>query len=84
MEATNIVTAAVERPTQPPLSKSPIKTVWQTDIRSPSPVSTDGGGDIVGGSDDENGTETGWKKDRLWFEVSLLGCSWAGLIYFVY
>ncbi|KAJ9109128.1 hypothetical protein QFC21_000456 [Naganishia friedmannii] len=72
MESTIAVTPATEKPTQSPSVKTPMKTAWQTDIRSPSPASSDGGGNVAAGSDDAgNGNETGWKKDRLWFELDL-------------
>jgi hypothetical protein len=66
---TTIVAPTVGQSAQPAPAKTPIKTAWQTDIRSPSPASSDGKGELNGY---EDAHETGWKKDRLWFEVSHL------------
>lgn len=51
---------------------------WQTDIRSPSPTSSLDENDATGGTDDEaelDGNTARGKRDRLWFEASLVN-SW--------
>lgn len=68
-----------------PRMASPIKTkegnathtVWQADIRSPSPTSSveeQDGTDRTDGEDEVNANGKRGKKDRLWFEASLRMC----------
>ncbi|KAJ9125461.1 hypothetical protein QFC22_000422 [Naganishia vaughanmartiniae] len=72
MEATITTTPSAVQPPQSPPAQTSTGTAWHTDIRSPSPASSDGEGEVAGGSDGEgNGSATGWKKDRLWFELDL-------------